>query len=207
MVEFQRLLNRYGAKLKDDGVIGSKTLTAANVFIKKELEKRKFVLPSTGLIFLRTDLKLTNTFDDYCVRVNNGIIDMIVPCSTTAGDHWLFNPISYGGVTGTAVAKEQQIIGSHVFTTSSNWKSLWLGAPYFQQVKPMIIFRDGNKDRNLDKGVTQTGLFGINLHRAGLGSVVDRWSAGCQVVPDKFWYSVINIFSNGKAYDFTLLEV
>ena len=81
---------------------------------------------------------------------------------------------------------------------------MWLGCPYFQQVKPIQIFRDGNKDGNLDEKVIQKGLFGINMHQAGLGNFIDNWSAGCQVVPKAYWLKVIPYFKNGEIIDFSL---
>jgi hypothetical protein len=56
----------------------------------------------------------------------------------------------------------------------------------FCQAKPVTVFRDGNKNgiseetNNLD-----TGLFGINIHRANekaISKIIDKWSAGCQVL-------------------------
>ena len=206
MEKVQILLNEYGYNLVVDGVIGPKTTNALQDFVGRELNKRGWVKPNKGFVFIRTDNKLTNTFDDVCVRFNGGKVDSVSNCTTTAGYFYVYNPLTNGGVTGTAIAKEQQVIGSHKFVTSSNWKSLWLGAPYFQQVKPIVVYRDGNKDNNIDRNKTQTGLFGINFHRGGLGSIIDRWSAGCQVVPDKQWYKMIDIFQNGELIDYTMFE-
>jgi hypothetical protein len=119
----------------------------------------------------------------------------------------VFNPLTVGGITGAAVACEQQVIGSHTFTTSSNWKSLWLGAPYFMQTGAIKIFRDGNKDRNIDTAITTTGWYGINWHKGGLGTWVDNWSAGCMVVPDKHWFEMIKIFTNKQICNFTLIQL
>ena len=51
------------------------------------------------------------------------------------------------------------------------------------------VYRDNNLDNcyDLDEENTQTGLFGINIHRAtkweGKKSTqIDKWSAGCQVI-------------------------
>ena len=77
--------------------------------------------------------------------------------------------------------------------------------PYFKQIKAIDIYRDGNKDGAIDKTKTQNGLFGINFHRAGAGSLVDRWSAGCQVVPDAYWKEVIKYFTSGELIHFNLI--
>jgi len=51
----------------------------------------------------------------------------------------------------------------------------------------MTVWRDNNRDIALDQGPEDTGLHGINLHRAGRGTEaghhVGKWSAGCQVLP------------------------
>ena len=207
MKKLQEILNTNGASLTVDGIIGPKSLAALHEYVKSNLTKRKWVMPKDGLVWIRTDKTLTNTFDDFVAVYSKGNCVMALPCSTTAGDYYVFNPLTVGGITGTAIAAEQQIIGSHQFVTASNWKFLWLNAPYFMQVRPITIYRDGNKDRVLDKGVTQFGLFGINLHRGGLAASINGWSAGCLVVVDSLWFEVVKLFNNGQFIDFTLFEV
>ena len=207
MKKLQEILNANGASLTVDGIIGPKSLAALHEYVKSNLTKRKWVMPKDGLVWIRTDKTLTNTFDDFVAVYSKGNCVMALPCSTTAGDYYVFNPLTVGGITGTAIAAEQQIIGSHQFVTASNWKFLWLNAPYFMQVRPITIYRDGNKDRVLDKGVTQFGLFGINLHRGGLAASINGWSAGCLVVVDSLWFEVVKLFNNGQFIDFTLFEV
>jgi hypothetical protein len=207
MKNFQTILKEKGYyKGEVDGIIGPMSLAATQQYVLDEIAKRKWVKPGTEFVWIRTDQIFDNKFADIVVRFNQGKADMVLPCSTTAGDFYVFNPLTVGGITGVAVAAEQQIIESHKFVTSSSWKSLWLGAPYFQQVRPITIYRDGNKNKNLDKSITQFGLYGINFHRGGIGSLVDRWSAGCQVVPDKQWFEAIKIFTNGQSTNFTLFE-
>lgn len=46
----------------------------------------------------------------------------------------------------------------------------------------VTVWRDGNKDLVFDEIVTDTGMFGINIHKAGQDSAwVENWSEGCQV--------------------------
>jgi hypothetical protein len=207
MKNFQTILKEKGYyKGEVDGIIGPMSLAATQQYVLDEIAKRKWVKPATEFVWIRTDQTFDNKFADIVVRFNQGKADMVLPCSTTAGDFYVFNPLSVGGITGVAVAAEQQVIDSHQFVTSKTWKSLWLGAPYFQQVRSITIYRDGNKDRIIDKKINQLGLYGINFHRAGLGSFIDRWSAGCQVVPDKHWFEAIKIFTNGQSTNFTLFE-
>lgn len=55
----------------------------------------------------------------------------------------------------------------------------------FVQAAPVTVYRDNDKDQVAEKtDVTQTGYFGINIHRRRFGMMSDligRWSAGCQV--------------------------
>lgn len=196
MKQVQTYLNRFGCNLAVDGIIGTKT--------KAEIKKYIFN-QNKGITWVRCDEKLTNTFDDFGVLWVNGEVQEVFACSTTAGKHYIQNPITYGGITGTAIACQQVVKGSHQFKTAANWKSLWLGMPYFQQIKPIVIYRDGNKDGVIDKKTTQTGLFGINFHQAGLGNFIDNWSAGCQVVPKAQWNNVIKHFANNEVIDFVLI--
>ena len=190
-----------------DGAIGPMSLAATQKFITDEINKRGWVLPKSEFVWLRLDQNLDNKFADISVRFNGGNADMVMACSTVPGDFYIFNPLTVGGITGAAIACEQQAIGSHTFTTSANWKSLWLGAPYFMQTGAVEIFRDGNKDRKIDKVVKTKGFYGINFHRAGFGSAVDNWSAGCQVVADNIWFEAIKIFKHGQVINFTLIEI
>ena len=196
MKQVQTYLNKFGCNLLVDGIIGNKT--------KSEIKKYIFS-QNKGITWVRCDDKLTNTFDDFGVLWLNGEVAHVFPCSTTAGKHYIQNPITYGGVTGTAIACKQVVKGSHTFKTSSNWKTLWLGMPYFQQTKSIKIYRDGNKDGVIDTKTTQQGLFGINFHQAGLGNFIDNWSAGCQVVPKAHWLEVIKHFTNNEVIDFVLI--
>jgi hypothetical protein len=60
------------------------------------------------------------------------------------------------------------------------------------QDKPVIVYRDNNRDNILDVASQNVdihvGVFGINIHRAnrnGRSVQVDKWSAGCQVLQNR----------------------
>lgn len=205
MKHIQTFLNKHGYNLLVDGDIGPKTKDAAHNFVLKQCLSLGYTVPTKGLLWVRTDEKLTNTFDDFvCLYVGGKLVD-ICPATTTAGHFYVFNPLTVGGITGTAITVRQQVKQSHRFVTSSNWKSLWLGAPYFKQEKPLKIYRDGDKDQDIDTEVTTTGIYGINLHQMGLGSIIDRWSAGCNGTAKSLWVEVQKHFTNGELIDYTLL--
>lgn len=208
MKGFQQILKDRGYYQGNiDGIVGPLTLGGAKQWIDAEMDQRGWVKPVTDLVWIRTDQSFDNKFADYVVRFNNRVADMIMSCSTTPGDYIVFNPLTVGGITGSAVACEQQVIGSHKFVTAPDWKHLWLNAPYFFQAGAIEIWRDGNKDRKLDKKIKTKGWYGINFHRGGIGHAVDTWSAGCLVVPDKIWYQAIKIFKPNQLINFTLIEL
>jgi hypothetical protein len=208
MKGFQQILKDRGYYQGNiDGIVGPLTLGGAKQWIDAEMDQRGWVKPVTDFVWIRTDQSFDNKFADYVVRFNNRVADMIISCSTTPGDYIVFNPLTVGGITGSAVACEQQVIGSHKFVTAPDWKHLWLNAPYFFQAGAIEIWRDANKDRKLDKNVKTKGWYGINFHRGGIGHAVDNWSAGCLVVPDKIWYQAIKIFKPNQLINFTLIEL
>jgi hypothetical protein len=203
----QQFLCDCGFKVDIDGKYGLQTRTNFRAYVTAKLSMKNYTLQKGyQIVYIRTDYGLTNTYDDFAVLFFDGNIVDVAPCSTTAGRHYVMNPLTVGGITGTAVAIENQIVkGCHKFVTSSNWKTLWLKMPYFQQIKPMKIYRDGNKDNVINKGIITEGLYGINLHRGGLGSLIERWSAGCQIVPDVYWNRWVGYFKNGDIMDFILI--
>jgi hypothetical protein len=51
-----------------------------------------------------------------------------------------------------------------------------------RQCGPVVVYRDFKNDGLYSEDRTERGVFGINIHKAGVDSVrVDRWSEGCQV--------------------------
>jgi hypothetical protein len=208
MKAFQKILKDRGYYSGNiDGIIGPLSLAGAKQFVDAEMDRRGWVKPVTDLVWIRTDQTFNNKFSDYVVRFNNRIADMIMPCSTKAGNFAVYNPLTVGGITGTAVACEQQVLSSHTFVTAANWKSLWLNAPYFMQTGAIEIYRDGTKDTVIDKKIKTKGWYGINFHRAGWLATVDGWSAGCLVVQDARWFEAIKIFKHNQKINFTLIEL
>lgn len=196
-----------GETLQIDGILGNKTKEAvkrANNKLSSLIKSKGFAVLQNQFVFLRTQNQFDNKFSDWFIIYDSGI-KYAFPCSTRAGDFWVFNPISYGGITGTAVLAEGQYENAWQCTwqTRFGFRSL-----EFIQIKPVKIWRDGNKNRQIDKITTQTGLFGINLHTAGLSTLVDRWSAGCIVVPSQFWKQIETLdFKVNGLYSGSLIEI
>ena len=51
-----------------------------------------------------------------------------------------------------------------------------------QRLGDVTVWRDKNRDMNFDEIIQDTGMFGINIHKAGtVSNFVENWSEGCQV--------------------------
>ena len=51
-----------------------------------------------------------------------------------------------------------------------------------QRLKPVTVYRDADRNLTFDESKLDTGMFGINIHKAGRDSTwVENWSEGCQV--------------------------
>lgn len=85
------------------------------------------------------------------------------------------------------------------------------------QFMPVTVIRDFDKDNYLDfaSGKEETGLFGINIHRANLTGKsikVNQWSAGCQVFADSGQFNEFISLCEmsqkywGKTFSYTLVN-
>ena len=158
--------------------------------------------------------RVTNAFDD-CITISykkDGEWQFhCFQCTTDPGTAYMENPILEN--TGCAILKPGQYRGSHKLRLHQG-KYLALG-----QKKDVTVYRDNNRDNNydLDESKTDTGLFGINIHRAtgragGKSTRVDKWSAGCQVIADNDdWHEFLDICQSareihGNSFSYTLIE-
>ena len=102
-------------------------------------------------------------------------------CTTLPGLHWLENPMN---PKGCAILKEDQYKSTYSID-KHNGKYLAL----CQRLAEVTVYRDDDKDREYDMiaSTEQTGMFGINIHRASAYKELERVnknSAGCQVIQD-----------------------
>ena len=166
-----------------------------------------------GIRNSETKDKVTNKFDDTITisyKVDGEWQYHEFDCTTDPGTHWVSNVMNSKGV---AILKPGQYRGSHKLRLHSG-KYLALG-----QKKPLTVYRDDNRDANydLDESKTDTGLFGINIHRATkyegkTSTYIDKWSAGCQVIASNDdWHEFLGICKKakdiwGNNFTYTLLE-
>ncbi|MFQ5569242.1 MAG: hypothetical protein ACE5G0_06180 [Rhodothermales bacterium] len=164
-----------------------------------------------NLVGIRTASLVPHTFDDWITvfYMSHGRwIFNAFPATTDPGLFWLGNPMNQ---LGTAIVKEGQHrslfqLGKH----RGKYKAL-------VQKSPLTVIRDFDRDTELDfeSGREETGMFGINLHRAsrlGESLNVHKWSAGCQVMCDPLQFNyLIAVFEKGaqafgNSFTYTLLH-
>ena len=166
-----------------------------------------------GIRNSKTKGRVTNAFDDKITisyKIDGEWQYHEFNCTTDPGTHWVENVLNDKGV---AILKPGQYRGSHKLRLHQG-KYLALG-----QKKDVTVYRDNDRDGNydLDESKTDTGLFGINIHRAtsrsgGKTTRVDKWSAGCQVKADNDdWHEFLDICQaareiHGNSFSYTLIE-
>ena len=164
-----------------------------------------------NIVGIRTKDMTANCFNDWITLfyVFEDIWSFVVfPATTDPGTFYRKNP---GNVNGTAILKLGQYRGAFkVGSHRGKYTAL-------VQQKPVTVYRDANRDEVLDVAgmAEETGLFGINIHRANparASARVDTWSAGCQVMrdPDHFAFFMM-LCERGKekfgnSFTYTLLQ-
>ena len=166
-----------------------------------------------GIRNSETKGKVTNRFDDKLTisyKVDGKWQYHEFDCTTDPGTHWVQNILNDKGV---AILKPGQYRRSHKLRLHAG-KYLALG-----QKENVTVYRDNNRDANydLDESKTDTGLFGINIHRASKyegkkSTQIDKWSAGCQVIAaNDDWHEFLDICQaareiHGNSFSYTLIE-
>ena len=162
----------------------------------------------------KESIKQENRFDDILIVAfglatsgYNSSTKFIFQITTDPGIKSLKVPMN---AKGTAILVPGQYRGSHkIGLHQGKYEAL-------VQCAPVKVYRDANKDSILDtdKRTIDTGMFGINIHKAGVASViVDGWSAGCQVLAKTDEYEIFmdlcrkqKLAGYGDKFTYTLLE-
>lgn len=171
--------------------------------LKNEFKKHNYEFPQFHLVGIRSKANKPNEFDDLIAVINNNEITWYT-CTTNPGTHWLLNLLN---PKGAALLKPGQYKDSwQVGLHQGKYQAL-------TQCKNVTVFRDGNKDNIAEESkVTETGIFGINIHRANeklVSKLIDKWSAGCQVLnnPQQFNELLTKCKQSGlKQFTYTLLN-
>ena len=162
-----------------------------------------------NIVGVRKDSTSPNTFNDtiYIFYKNeSGNWEGFKTAATTdPGTYWLNNPMLPQGTAILRAGQYDYKLGSH------------RGYTAFNQAQPVTVIRDYNRDAILDfnNGTQESGYFGINIHRAGAnatGQLVDKWSAGCQVIADPGDFNKLielaraHVAKYGNSFNYTLLD-
>lgn len=163
-----------------------------------------------NIVGVRSNTTESNKFDDFIYafwKDDNGQWNgRYYPVTTDPGTYYLKNPLSK---LGTAILKEGQYIDSW---TTGKHKGKY---DALVQNKPITVIRDYDRNAVLDfnNGKEETGLFGINIHKAGENSQdVNDWSAGCQVFQKSSDFNDFMTLVNkqkqlyGKNFTYTLID-
>jgi hypothetical protein len=82
-----------------------------------------------------------------------------------------------------------------------------------QRLGDVTVWRDKNRDMDFDEIIRDTGMFGINIHKAGtVSSFVENWSEGCQVFKRVKDFNEFMVIVNkakdihGNHFTYTLIE-
>jgi hypothetical protein len=153
--------------------------------MKAILKQNGFVLYTRpyelNIIGIRSKSTIPNAFDDEIhvfYKIDNGNWNYhVFPATTDPGTYWLGNP-TYE--LGTAILAQNQYLNCYAIGKHRGKYDALV------QAAPVTVIRDYDRDAVLDfnNGTRETGVFGINIHRAessGTTKIIDKYSAGCQV--------------------------
>lgn len=171
--------------------------------LKSEFTRLGYQWFDFQIVGIRSKADVPNKFDDLIGLIENNTITWFTG-TTNPGIHWLKNLLN---TKGAALLKPNQYVNT--------WKLDLHQGKYLAlcQRKNVVVYRDGDKDDfSEETGVTETGLFGINIHRANaslVSQLVDRYSAGCQVLnnPKDFEYLIKRCQASKQTeFTYTLLK-
>ena len=160
-------------------------------------ETGEYNLNIIGIRNSDTGKKVTNAFDDKLV------------CAYKVGECWVVKewPATCDNGGGTARLVPGQYRGSHhIGLHQGKYEAL-------KQCAPVTVYRDFTKDGIYQEDKKETGVFGINIHKAGVDSArVDDWSHGCQVFKRVADFNEFMLLAkkaaahHGNRFTYTLIE-
>lgn len=153
--------------------------------------------------------KVTNVFDDY--------LTISFKDETGAWQFYCWNATTDPGKKGVMEFHNNRGVGRLV---PGQYRGVWKIDLHQGKYKALCqrngdvtVYRDANRDLTFQETVTDTGIFGINIHKAGQDSTwVENWSEGCQVFKRVKDFDVfMGICTkaskiHGNKFSYTLLE-
>lgn len=171
--------------------------------LKAEFSRLGYQWSNFMIVGIRSKADVPDAFDDLIGLVENDSVTWFT-ATTNPGVAYLkklLNP------KGCAVLKPGQYLNT--------WELGLHQGKYLAlcQRRPVTVYRDADLDNKSEEtAVTDTGLFGINLHRANssiISKIIGNYSAGCQVFsnPVDFNYLITRCKASGlKQFTYTLLK-
>jgi hypothetical protein len=155
-----------------------------------------------------TGKKVTNLFDDWITisfKVDGEWQFYVWNATTEPGKKGMLEGKATGGVA--RLVPNQYRSAYQIDKHQGKYDALC------QRGAEVTVYRDGNDDLIFDETKLDTGMFGINIHKAGQDSTwVENWSEGCQVfkrVKDFNEFMVICKKAaqiHGNHFTYTLIE-
>jgi hypothetical protein len=154
-----------------------------------------------------TGKTVTNVFDDHLTLSYKigGVWKFHIWSATT--DPGKKGVMEFHNAAGVARLVPGQYRGSHTIRLHQG-KYEALG-----QAKPVKVYRDANRNMTYEENQIQEGIFGINIHKAGVDSTyVENWSEGCQVFKKSADFEAFMAICrkakdiHGNSFSYTLIE-
>jgi hypothetical protein len=134
------------------------------------------------------DVNIVGVRNSATGQVVTNVFDDIITVSFKVGGEWQFHQwanttdpgkkgvMEYHNTKGVARLVEGQYRGSHAIGLhQGKYKAL-------KQAKNVKVYRDADRNMTYAENKIDEGVFGINIHKAGVDSTyVENWSEGCQV--------------------------
>jgi hypothetical protein len=151
-------------------------------------------------------------FDDliayFTYDKNGNLVGKLVPGTTDPSTVFLKSPIN---VKGAAILKSGQYKDAYAIGLHRNQYEALV------QVKPVTVIRDADRNALINYfAPTQTGLYGINIHKAQKGKnnedIIGTDSAGCQVFRnltdymDMMRMAQTSRKNHGNSFTYTLID-
>lgn len=173
----------------------------------KYFENGDFNINIIGIRNSSTGKKVTNLFDDWIsiAYKEAGVWKFFIWAATT--DPGTKGVKEFHNAAGVARLVPGQYPGSHhVGLHQGKYEAL-------KQKANVKVYRDANKDMTYDESKIQEGIFGINIHHAGVDSnFVENWSEGCSVFKKIVDFNAFMVICKkaaalqGNSFTYTLIE-
>lgn len=168
-----------------------------------------------NVVGIRTNNQTSpTTFDDFIAYFyyddKGNMIGKVAPATTDPSVYYLRDkPMAQGG---TAILKSGQYKDAYIIGTHAGKYTALV-----QRAAPVTVIRDNDRNDLLNFFAdTQTGYFGINIHRASRGkdnsTIIGPDSAGCQVFRDEADFNEMMRFAEtsrlkyGNKFTYTLID-